>query len=247
MSEGTGDSPKSAEASSLLRRLVDTGLNPERLGADLAATEKTTWWAPLLLGVVITAGWAAAAASRIDFRSQYEEAMAKAGVTIPPDQLESMLDLQSRIGKWSMLIGAPLFVPLGVAAVAFMVWALSRWVMGGQGSYRLTFALCCYTQMLSQLKALLSLPGILSRSTVSPQSLDRLLPSSLAWFLPEEGIPGALLAALGSVDLFVLWGAWALAMGLHRVQGLSRGSALGVSGIIVLGGASMRALGSLAG
>jgi hypothetical protein len=89
----------------------------------------------------------------------------------------------------------------------------------------------CWALLPGSIEAVLGIPALLVRGTVSPEQLATLLPSNLGAVLPP-GAKGPLASFLGAVDLFSLWSAWIVAAGMAGVARVSRARSLATVAVL---------------
>ena len=122
----------------------------------------------------------------------------------------------SRVGAWSKAIFVPALRALGIALAAFLAFQ----VAGGKPAFVDSLAVTALAVLPLALRDLLAIPAALARGTLPPADAAHLLPSSLAALLPQ-GVPPPLARAAGGLDLFALWSAGLLAVGMAAAARVS--------------------------
>ena len=201
--------------------------------------ERPTWAVALIVLLGLSAAVGLAAVQKIDQAAQREmlrETFEERGLR--GDELERRVD---QAVEWSRRFApvAPVFGvaagALGYLAVALLFLVAFR-LAGGEVSYAQSVAVTLHGLMPHGLAALLSLPVVLSRQSLDPETLRRggsLLTSSLASVAPEDTAP-PVLALLGSVELFTVWSVVLLVLGYRTVARVSTGTASAVVGAVWL-------------
>jgi hypothetical protein len=118
-------------------------------------------------------------------------------------QMEKMLPYSPYFAGGAQLVTLPLAALL-IAAISFAVFTA---MLGGDGTFKQTFAVVVHSGMVISLSQLFTTPLNYARETMSSAT-------SLGVFAPflDEGSFAARM--LGSIDLFILWWAISLAIGL---------------------------------
>ena len=117
-------------------------------------------------------------------------------------------------------------VPLAVLALAGLLkWA--SWLMGGQATYKGLFAALCIGLLPLALGHLILGVCELWQLGLTPERVAHLVPSNLGVLLHPHS--AKLFRALASVDLFRLWSAGLLGLGISEAARLSRLRAMGLA------------------
>jgi len=190
-----------------------------------AIAERPTWGVALAVLVVVCAAGTLALFSRFDMVEATRQQMVAQHQPMPPG-FESKAPVIKGCLE-GVLVVIPAVVSLVVAA-ALLVFNL----LGGQLTYRTSFAVTVHAAMPYAVRALLSAPVALLRGSLTAAELQSgVLRSNLA-FLAPEGAGKPLVALLASLDLFALWNVVLLAIGYRIAARVSRGAAWGT--VIVL-------------
>jgi len=201
--------------------LLDTFVAPGR-ALDRAARGRSAW-PPLAVGVAAALAFAAALVPRADFergaRDALDRAPAEVAAKLTPHDVEQALEQARKLGAVTLYAGAVAGPPLVALAVAGLLLAGFR-LAGARPAFRPTFAVAAWGMLPLALRDLLALPAVLIRRGIAPEEAGRLLPSSLLAL--AAGAPARALPVLQSVDLFALWAAGLLALGMAGVAGTSR-------------------------
>ena len=193
-------------AQALYRRRTSTAI----LAATLAALVSTAFVVPSL-----DMEKAAGGQLRPDMTPhEREEALATAA------KLET-------VKQWASAVASPA-VNAALLAVAFF---LAFWLAGARTGFKDTLTVTAHAQLPIWLKALLTAPAAMAHAPVAPDDVGKLLPSSLAAFLPGS-LPPAVIAAGGAIDVFTLWSAYLLGAGMAKASGASRRRAFVVTAIL---------------
>ncbi|MFL5301611.1 MAG: YIP1 family protein [Anaeromyxobacteraceae bacterium] len=210
--------------------LTDTLTAPARGLA--AAAERRSFVAPLALATLASLALALVATPRLDLERAVDDALESAAAAAPTPQPVSPHDREvalaraekiGRIGAYADGLLGPALRALGVAAALFAAFAL----LATPAPFGATLAVVAWGSLPLALRALLSLPAVLSMRGVTPDAIERALPSSAAALLPATA-PPRLAAAASSLDLFSAWAVVLVALGMAHATGTARGRALAV-------------------
>jgi Yip1 domain len=119
--------------------------------------------------------------------------------------METAVGFMSRL-KWVMFLGPVVIVqPIFMAAAAFVFYLVFR-VLGSAQSYRQSFAVVVHAFLPLAVAALLSVPVLLGRDSISTEELmgGGILASNLG-FLAADDSPPWMGALLQGFDFFTLW------------------------------------------
>lgn len=203
-----------------VRLFLDALVSPAR--ALAAAAERRTVLPPLVAATAASLLLSLALVPRIDFErgalDRIESQPDAADVT--PHQKEEQLASSRKLGAVSGYAGAA----LGPAAIAFaaalFLWVAFR-VAGAAPGFAPTMSVAAWALLPRALESLLLLPAALRSGSLSPDAVARLAPWSAAFWLGAEARP-PLASLASSLNLFGLWSAALLCLGMASVAGTSR-------------------------
>lgn len=212
------------------RILADVFVAPARGLA--AAAEKKSILPPILLATVVSLVFAAVLVPRVDWekmaRAQLDRAGASAQLT--PHEVEEKVATVRKLGAVSTYGGAAVGTAAMAVITAFFLWMGLR-LAGARPVFLPTLAVASWGLLPGALARLLLVPAVLAHPAVDPREVGAMAPWSAAWFLPE-GTKAQLLALASSVNLFSLWIAVLLAIGMAHVAQVSRARAGTVVGVL---------------
>jgi hypothetical protein len=136
-----------------------------------------------------------------------------------------------RVGAWAKAIFVPVLRALGIGLAAF----LALRVAAGTPTLKDSLAVAAVAVLPLALRDLLAVPAALVRGVVPPADAAHLLPSSVAALLPP-GVPAPLARAAGGLDLFALWCAALLAVGMASAARVSLRRAATVVAVLFVAG-----------
>lgn len=201
------------------------------------AVERRRAGAALAIATLASLLSAAAVVPRIDYEGAAAAALderPRAGPEedeLTPYQREEALARARKIGTLAGWVAAGL-QPAAFAVVAAAFLFLGFRVAGTRPGYRETLSVAAHGMLPVWLSGLLAIPAAVVRAPIPPPDVPRLLPTSLAAFVPAASPP--LVAALSSVELFSAWAVVLVATGMSRASGASRRRALAVTVVLFL-------------
>lgn len=210
-------------------RLLGVLVSPVATFRSIA--ERPGWVVALVVVALSTIAAQAVVMQKIDpseIRAEAERRLEARGQEMSDQQLDTMLDVQMKVGAACGALFLPVLVFLG--ALVFMVLVN---LLGGELPYGKALSVLSHAMVPVVLSSLLAMAVAAGTDAIpfSDVQEGRFMASNLAYFAPEEA-PLPLVAALSQVDLFVLWSVALLVVGVALVGGLSYGSSAGL--VIVL-------------
>ncbi|HET9552366.1 MAG TPA: YIP1 family protein [Anaeromyxobacteraceae bacterium] len=210
--------------------LVATLADPERGLAAVASRRRAlvALAAATLASVLV----ALATVPRLDFSANVPRPQGPDAQELTQFQQEEAAAQAQKIGAIAGYAGAalgPTLAALGAALGLFLAFK----VAGTRPELKGTFAVAAHALLPLAVARLLTLPAVFLKAPIPADELPGLLPSSAAAFLPAHS-PPALVAAASSLDLFALWAAVLLVIGMARVAGSSRRRAAVVVAVLWL-------------
>ncbi len=205
-------------------RVVDTFVAPSKTFTDLLRS--ASWWLPfiiLVLGSYLLTfsiqqkvGWSQMADNQIRSQPKLQDRMS----SMTPDQVAT----QHKVIQSFIMGGfyaAPVFTLVAVALMAVVLWPTINFGFGGAAKYSRVFALCMFAFLPGVLKSILA--SILLYAGRSPDSFtpDTMVGSNIGYYIET---PGPLKTFLTSIDIFSIWTAILLSIGLAIVARTKRSS-----------------------
>jgi hypothetical protein len=199
-----------------------------------AMAARRLFWPPIAAAMAAGLLLAAVALPRLDLeRAALDRIESRDGGAQPtPNELEGELRTARRVGTLAAYAGAALGPWLSALGVALALWLAFK-VAGGRPGFAGTFTVAAWGLVPGAVRALLSVPAALARSSIPPAELGRLLPSAPGALLPA-GASGPLASLLWSLDLFSLWAVAIVAAGMAPVAGVGPRRALAVVALLWL-------------
>jgi len=222
---GAGQAGEPPAAGAGFGRLLGVLVAPGKTFAAIAA--RPTWVAPLVALVLLVAIDSYLIGGRLDWERSVRHRLAASGRELSAEQIEQSIAMFKRIGPALTLGSAVTLAPGGYLLAALLFWVGSR-LLGSEIGYRTSLSTTLHGLMPGAIAALLAIPVILRRSSLTDEEArGGLLLSNLAFLAPPEAGPG-LRSLLTSLDLFSLWAVVLLVIGYRTTARLSRAGAAGL-------------------
>lgn len=229
-----------APARGFVRRVFGILTSPRDTYADIAA--RPAWLGVLLLVLAVTVAplmWLLS--TEIGQRAvidQQLQAIEAFGGTVSDDQYRQM-ERMAPYARYFAAVSQVVVFPLAALVTAGIAFAIFNGGLGADAAFRQVFAIVVFSGVVMALRALFATPlNYANESLSSPTNLTAILP----FF--EDNTFGA--RFLGSVDLFLVWWAVNLAIGLgvlyKRRTAPIAATMLGVYGAIALTMAAVRSV-----
>lgn len=226
---------------SSLGRLLCVLLSPRRTFESIAG--RPSWAIALVLMVLLTGVAVWCSFTRIEPEALMRSVSEQSGRELPATMDAAALH---KVSMWSGVVGAAFFAPI-LYLVAAGLFLVGLRLVGSDIDYRRTLAVTLHGMMPFALAALLGIPVVLARETVTLEEVQggSLLASNLSLLAGDDAGP-AVIALLSSVDLFSVWCIVLLVIGFGVVGRVSRASAgASVGGVWLLGVAIKVAMAAL--
>jgi hypothetical protein len=205
--------------SSSFGRLFGVLFSPGKTFRSIA--ERPTWAVALLTLMLACALVGFVSGQRTDYRDVIIESSRDKGQDVNEAQMEPAIEMMEKAGPAIGAVTTPLIVAGLVLIVALLYWVAFK-LLGSDFSYKSSLAVSLHASMPAVVSLLLSIPVILSRSTITYADMKKsggtFLRSNLAFLAPEDA-PSWLTALYASLDFFSLWG---LALSIIGYRALSR-------------------------
>lgn len=171
-----------------------------------AIAERPTWAVALLVLLLASAGIAYLSGTRTDYRDVMTQSMRESGRDVPEGALEQQIEMMEKAGPIIGAVGAPVAFAFFSLLGALIYWMAFK-LQGSDFSYKSSLAVSLHAAMPVVISLLLSLPIILSRSSLGYDDVKTgsFLKSNLGFLAPEDA-PAWLAALYASADFFAIWG-----------------------------------------
>lgn len=210
-------------------RLIGVLVSPGKTFRAIA--ERPTWAVAMAVLLLASAAIGYFSGTRTDYRDVITQSIRDSGRDVPPQALESQIEMMEKAGPIISGIGAPVAVLFFSLLGALIYWVLFK-MQGSEFSYKSSLATSLHATMPVVVSLLLSLPVILSRPSLGYDDVKSgtFLKSNLSFLAPEDA-PAWVAALYASVDFFTLW---SLALSIIGYRASTRLSTRAVAVTVVI-------------
>ena len=208
-------------------RLVDTFVAPTKTFTDIR--RNASWWLPIILVSILSCvfsyvvlhkiGLATLIDSTLHSSARMEEQMSQATA----DQVAHM---RSMIGKqFQFMYLAPVFLIIVGLISAAILLAVVNFGFGGRATYGQMLAVWFYGTLPLAFISLLTIVTTYAGMTADNFNIKNPVGTNVGYYIMNNGAPRWLETMLSSVDVFTIWSAVLLTLGVSIVAGVKRSSA----------------------
>lgn len=225
-------------------RLVDTFVAPSKTFHDIRRS--AAWWLPFVLICVIGLIFAYTVLHKVGVPTLVDSVIHSSGslsdriANAPPDQvarIRSTIEMQIRF-----MYFAPVIVLIVGLIVAGIFLGTANFVFGGKANYKQMLAVWFYGTLPLIFISLLTIITLFAGMQSDNFNLKNTVGTNIGYFLQGGDSPRWLVTLLSSVDIFSIWSAILLTIGVSIVAGIKRSSAA----IVVFGWWAIYVLGQTA-
>ena len=205
---GMPSDPSAVAPKGLAVRLVGVLTSPRETYAAVAARPRAFGVLAVVLGLAATGSFLLFSSkvgqeALLDQQVQGAEAF---GRTISDAQYAQLQRFASFAGYF-VVASQAIGLPLGMLAVAGVMYGIFNAAMGGEATFKQVFAIVSHSSVVLLVQSLFVLPLDYARGTIAS-------PTRLLVFVPMLDETTFLGRLLSSIDLFTIWGTISLAIGL---------------------------------
>jgi len=214
---------------SSLGRLIGVLVSPVKTFRSIAG--RPTWGAALLVLLVASGAVAYVVGMRTDYRDVITQSLKAKGRDVPEAQIEPQINLMQKAGPIISACTVPVIIAVITLLAALIYWIVFK-LLGSDFSFKTSFAVTLHAAMPGVIAALLTLPVVLSRSTLGYADVKSgtFLQSNLAFLAPADA-KAWVTALYASVDFF---GLWSIVLTIIGYQAVSRLSTKSVAVVVIL-------------
>jgi hypothetical protein len=165
------------------------------------------FWIPLAAWVALSLAFTAVWMQKVDARAYMRQQIEDSGRAdkIPPDQMESIVEAQSKAFPIFAWVGPLVFLPLGLLVVAAVYLFVFRFLFGGIVTFGQSAAVLAWTFLAVAVVTTpltLAVLGLKDDWTLDPRTA---LQANVSLFLDRATTPKSLYTLVESLDLFSFW------------------------------------------
>lgn len=204
------------EKPNTLQRIIGVLFSPGETFESIA--KRPNILGPLLIFIIISVGSAIAVGMKADFNALAREAI-EANPNIPPDRVESSVNMTKAIMKVSMYASPVLIVLMLVIVAGVLLLAFK--MFGGEGDFNIALAVTTYAWFPRLIRGILGAIVAFSKSSLSIYDLQNPIMSNLGFLFDPKTQP--VQYAIGSsLDLFNIWSLVLLIIGFAAMSKLPK-------------------------
>ena len=215
-------------------RIVNTLVAPSKTFLDLKRkTTWTSWFAPWLVIVAVSLGYAAVVAQKVGFEQvlqnnlQASPKQAEQVEKLPPEQRAQQMKISFGITK-AITYGFSLLVLVGAVLVGGLLMATFNFGAGAEVSFKTSLAIVMYSSLMGAVGDALAMVSLLVGADPEGFFIQNPVATNPAYFMNPADSP-ALYAFLASLNVISIW-KWVLyAIGFSCVSKMNKGTTLTVA------------------
>jgi hypothetical protein len=212
---------------SQMERVVDTFIAPSKTFTDIL--RDSSWWLPYLLGAVVGLVFAFTILNKIGLPTlvdgvihhskMLEDQMANATPDVAA-KIHSRIETQFKFSYAAPVIG----LVLGLICAGVLL-GTANFVFGGKAKYKQMLAVWFYGTLPLVIFNLLIIVSAYAGLSGDSFDINNALGTNIGYYLAGGDTPHWLVALLSSIDVFAIWIALLLTIGVSIVAGIKRSSA----------------------
>jgi hypothetical protein len=232
-----------------VERVVDTFVAPSKTFTDIRRS--SAWWFPFLISLVVSLLFSYSVQTKVG----WQQVMDNTTRNHPAQQAQlDKMTPEQRAQRDSIALvvyhvvsyGYAVFGLIVVAIVAGILMLVYNFGLGSHALYKQYFASYMYAGLPGVIKALLIIVLVFAGGGGEKFNIENPIGTNLGFYFGIGSIPEWLHTLLTSVDVFSIWTAVLLALGLSIVCGVSRNKSyaavFGLWGIVILFGVARAAI-----
>ena len=208
-------------------RLADVFIAPSKTFTDVLRTSR--WWVPFLLVTVLSLLYAYVILHRIGMATLVDGIVrgnatleSQIATATPPQAaaIRSRMEMQ-----FHLMYIAPVFVLLVGLLVSAIFLASANFGFGGHARYAQILAVWFYGTLPLSFISVITMVLVSAGVGTDAFNIKNAAGTNIGYFLQDGSSPHWLVTLLSSVDIFAIWAAVVLTVGVSIVAGIKRGSA----------------------
>ena len=177
--------------------------------------EKKTFWLPFLLTVILSTAAVTYYAYNVDLKYVITQQMEMSGKMeqFSKQQVDKMIDIQSKVAKYAMPIGAFLGSFLYLLIIALYLFTMAKIYTSDLG-FKEAMAITGNAYFVFLLSSIVFII-IMLVTDFKTSTLQSLMPTNLAYYFSYETLGKKLYILFSKIDLFSVWFVSLLGIGFH--------------------------------
>lgn len=209
-------------------RLIGVLVSPGKTFRSIA--ERPTWLVPFLVLLILSlaVGWLVQ--TRVDPEEMVRYQLGKFADRMPPEQIDEMIRSAENVTPAQQALQIGIGIPVAAlfyAVISALFLGIFK-LLGSEMTFKQSLSTYLYGSMPMAVAALINLPLILTRDSVSPEEVlgGGVLVASPA-ILASEETSAVIRSLLGSLNFFTLWTLALLILGYRAVAKVSLAASSG--------------------
>jgi hypothetical protein len=216
-----------AQPLSEVARVVDTFVAPSKTFTDIRRS--ATWWLPFVLICIVTGVFAYTVLNKVGVSTLVDSTIHNSASLSDRVANASPADaakMRAAIGtQFRFMYLAPVFILIVGLIVAGVFLGTANFMFGGKANYKQMLAVWFYGTLPLIFISLLTIITIFAGMQSDSFNVKNTVGTNVGYFLQGGDSPHWLTTLLSSVDIFAIWSAILLTIGISIVAGIKRSSA----------------------
>lgn len=211
-------------------RLVDTFVAPSKTFNDIRRS--ATWWLPFLLVTCLSLFYAYSILSKVG-TATLVDGVVRASPALEGQIANATPDVAARIRsrvefQFRLMYLAPVFLLVFGVICSTVLMATANFGFGGRASFKQMLAVWFYGTLPLSIISIITIVLVYAGVGTESFNIRNAAGTNVGYFLQDGSSPRWLVTFLSSVDIFALWTAMLLTLGVSIVAGIKRGAAAAV-------------------
>jgi hypothetical protein len=208
-------------------RFIDTFIAPSKTFTDIR--RDASWWLPFLFVSIVSLIFAYVVLHKVGLPTLVD------GVVHSSSSLEDKLSsaapadaarIRSAIEwQFKLLYAGPIFVMIFALIPSAILLGTANFVFGGRATFGRMLAVWFYGMLPFAFISILAMVAIYAGMASDSFNIKNTVGTNIGYYLQGGATPKWLVTLLSSVDIFAIWCAVLLTMGVSIVAGIKRSSA----------------------
>jgi hypothetical protein len=208
-----------------VQRVVNVFVAPAKTFEDVKRS--SGWWVPFLIASVIGLLYGYVLLHKVGVQTLVDGAIHQSSMlegqlaSATPEQAAA---IRARVAlNFKFLYIGPVFSLLGGLAAAGVLLATANFGAGGKANFKQMLGVWFYGTLPLTLFYLLVIGAIYGGAAIDPFNIKNPIGTNPGFYLSD--VSKFLVPALSAIDLFAIWTAYVLTVGVSTVAGIKRGAA----------------------
>ena len=210
------------------QRVVNIFVAPTKTFEDVKRS--SGWWVPFLIAVLVGALYSYVVVHKVGLPTLVDDAVRQSArsqdqiANSTPEQAARIRTFTGTAIKWALYAGPVLAFIIGLINAGVLL-ASANFGAGGKAKYKDMLAVWFYGALPLTLFFLLVIAAIYGGVVGDEFHLKNPIGTNVGFYLTGSELPKMVIAALSAIDIFAIWTAWLLTIGVSTVAGITRGAA----------------------